>query len=437
MTTRTFLACAAAGVAVLAISGAAAAGAEAAPDGAIASPEAGWPQWRGPRRDAVSDETGLLEAWPEGGPRLLWTASGLGRGWSSPIITGGRIYITGDVGGDLRLFALDLDGKKKWEAASGKAWDGPSPGARASCAYSAGRLYHMNAHGRIACFDAANGREVWAVDMLDRFAGRPITWGISECVLVDGPRVIVTPGGDKAFMAALDAKTGATVWASKPLDDPKTQRTGYASPILLRLGGRRVLVNLALRGIVCVDADKGVLYDLYPKRSKYDASCATPVFYRGGIFHSLPSTSGSVLLRLAAGAEGVRFEKAWESPMDNLSGGVVPHEGFFYGSGEDRPGWVCIDARTGEQKYVSKDLEQGAVVYGDGRLYCLGEKGHMTLVRPGPQKFDILSRFSLTDGKQADVWAHPVILDRRLYLRYHDNLYCYDIRRPDAAAAKL
>lgn len=422
------------GLAVPGACGAEAAGAGAQADGLIASPEAGWPQWRGPRRDGVSLETGLLQAWPEGGPRLLWTASGLGRGWSSPIITGGRIYITGEVGNDLRVFALDLEGKKVWEAANGAAWKGPHPGARATCAYSAGRLYHMNAHGRVACLDAADGRQVWAADVLERFAGRPLTWGLSECLLVDGPRVIVTPGGDKAYMAALDAKTGATVWASPPLDDPKTQRTGYASPILVRLGGRRLLVNVALRGLACVDADKGTLYDFHPKRSKYDASCATPAYYQGGVLHSLPSASGSVFLRLLSRPEGVRFEKVWESPMDNLSGGVVPHDGFFYGSGEDRTGWVCIDARTGEQMYESKDLAQSAVACADGRLYCLGEKGTMALVRPDPRKFDLVSRFSLTDGKQADAWAHPVILDGRLYLRYHERLYCYDIRRPPEAA---
>ncbi|MBE3070378.1 MAG: PQQ-like beta-propeller repeat protein, partial [Planctomycetes bacterium] len=188
MTTRAFLTCAAAcvaaamGLATPAACGAeAAAGAEgAAADGLIASPEAGWPQWRGPRRDGVSLETGLLQAWPEGGPRLLWTASGLGRGWSSPIITGGRIYITGEVGDDLRIFALDLEGKKVWDVANGAAWKDPHPGARATCAYSDGRLYHMNAHGRVACLDAADGREVWAADVLERFAGRQLTWALSE-----------------------------------------------------------------------------------------------------------------------------------------------------------------------------------------------------------------------------------------------------------------
>lgn len=404
-------------------------GAEADADGLIASPEPGWPQWRGPRRDGISDEKGLLQEWPEGGPPLLWKASGLGRGWSSPIITRGTIYITGDVGDELRIFALDLEGKPRWQAKNGRAWKGSHPGARASCAVSGGRLYHMNAHGRIACLEADSGREVWTAGVLERFEGKNLTWAISECVLVDGSNVIVTPGGRKAFMAALDKKTGRTVWAGDPLPDPDTERTGYASPILFRHGGRRLLANLSLRSLVCVDADTGKVLWTFPMRTKHDASCSTPVYYEGNLFYALPTKAGGVMLRLATDG-GARPEQVWACRMDNLSGGVIARDGFLYGSGEDNPGWYCLDARTGEEKYNSKELAQGSLIWADGRLYCLGERGEMALVKPGPEGFHIVSRFRLTDGKDPDAWAHPVVLDGRLYLRYHDNLYCYDVRRP-------
>jgi outer membrane protein assembly factor BamB len=179
--------------------------------GLVASPEADWPQWRGKYRDGISDETGLLQSWPEGGPRLLWKTSGLGKGWSSPIIVGGTIYITGDVGDACTVFAFDLDGKPRWQAANGAAWRGSYPGARAACAYSEGRLYHMNAHGRVACLEAATGKELWAVNVLETFEAKNITWAMAECLLVDGPRLVVTPGGKKAMMAALDKITGKTV----------------------------------------------------------------------------------------------------------------------------------------------------------------------------------------------------------------------------------
>ena len=134
---------------------------------AVASKEPGWPQFRGPRRDGVSEETGLLRSWPEGGPRLIWSVSGLGRGYSSPVVVSGRgasgaeaggvLYVTGDVGDDLVISAFDLDGKLRWRRTNGRAWKGPWPGARASCTYQGGRLYHMNAHGRAVCLDVARG----------------------------------------------------------------------------------------------------------------------------------------------------------------------------------------------------------------------------------------------------------------------------------------
>jgi len=149
-------------------------------DGLIASPEPDWPQWRGPRRDGISPEKGLLAAWPDDGLRPLWKVDGLGTGWSSPIVVGRRLFLTGDVDDDLVIFAFDTDGKPVWQANNGKAWQGSFPGSRACCAFSEGRLYHLNAHGRIACLDAATGRELWADNILRRFDGKNITWAISE-----------------------------------------------------------------------------------------------------------------------------------------------------------------------------------------------------------------------------------------------------------------
>ena len=157
-----------------------AARAVAAADGLIASPEPGWPQWRGPRRDGISEEKGLLGSWPEGGPKLLWKVDGLGKGWSSPVVAGGRLYVTGDVHDDLVVFAFDTGGAMQWRSENGKAWKRSFPGARAPCALSEGRLYHLNAHGRLACLEAASGKELWAFNILERFDGKNITWALSE-----------------------------------------------------------------------------------------------------------------------------------------------------------------------------------------------------------------------------------------------------------------
>ena len=410
----------------------------------IASPEPGWPQWRGPRRDGICDETGLLQQWPEAGPRLLWKASGLGRGYSAPIIVGERIYLTGDVGEELHVMALDLQGQHIRRAKNGLSWNGPYPGARSSCTFSDGHLYHLNAHGRVACLNAATGAEVWAVNVLQQFGGKTITWGLSECLLVDGPRVIVTPGGTKALMVALDKLTGATVWATEPLrlgqtGNPaherlaapagETDNCSYASPILLELGGRRQIVNCSLRHAFGVDADTGQLLWTRPFPTSHSVIAATPTLVGNAVFITAPDTDSGKLFRLPAERSPVHIETLWTTSLDTCHGCLVCLDGALYGSWYRRAkGWACVDAQTGSVRYTTRDLAMGSVLYADRRLYCLSQEGEMALIKPTPQSFEFTGRFRLVAERASDAWTHPVILDRKLYLRYHDSLSCYDIQ---------
>ncbi len=431
----------------------------------VASKEPGWPQWRGPRRDGISDEKGLLQEWPEGGPKLLWTADGLGRGWSSPIIVKDTLYITGDVGDDLVIFALDLEGKPKWRAKNGRSWKGSYQGARGSCTYDEGRLYHINAHNRIACLDASEGRELWAVDLMARFEGRNITWAIAHHPLIDGSRVIVTPGGKKALMAALDKTTGETVWATEPLLFERTVRPGggdlkeprqeadapgYSSPALFELGGRRHIVSCSARHAFGVDADTGKLLWTSPMPTRWEVIANTPTLYRDCVFVTAPDfhgDQGGRLLRIVveptvggasvpregpvggASVPRVRTEEVWTSDMDTCHGGIIALGDVLWGSWYRRFNGVgCIDALTGKTLHRTNDLSMGSMLWADGRLYYLAQSGTMALLNPDPKDFRIVSRFSFADGKRNDVWAHPVLLDGRLYLRYHDRLACYDVK---------
>ena len=417
----------------------------------VASREPGWPQFRGPRRDGVSDETGLLQAWPEGGPKLLWKVSGLGRGYSSPIITRGTLYITGDVGADLVIFAFDLDGKLKWKTTNGQAWRKQWPGSRASCTFDDGRLYHMNAHGRAACLDPADGREIWAVDVLERFGAKNIQWGISECLLIDGDRLLVTPGGPKALMAALDKRTGETVWAGEPLrfqrahrfggkkleqPAPDTDKAGYAPPILFELGGRRLIAGCSARHLFCVDADTGKLLWTHLAWARWEVIGAIPLLWRDALFFTVPDTYGGRLFRVHASKDSVRLEELWETPVDNCHGALVAVGDRLYGSGYRRfRHWACIDLATGKTLYSKSDLLKGSVLYADGRLYPLAEDGLMALLEPTAAGFETVGQFRFAQAPEGskrhprDVWPHPVICDGRLYLRYHDTLCCYDIRK--------
>jgi len=395
-------------------------------DGLITSEEQGWPQWRGRRRDGISDEKGLLSTWPASGPKLLWKVEGLGTGWSSPIVVGERLYITGDVGNDLVVFSFDRSGTEQWRAKNGKAWKGPYPGARACCVFSEGRLYHLNAHGRLACLDAGSGKELWAIDILERFSARNITWALSECLLVDGARVIVTPGGKKALMAALDKRNGQTVWTTEPLGE---DRTSHCSPILFRYAGRRVITNCSSAHGFGVDADTGKLLWTVPLRNPHGVNVATPVYGSGRVFYVTPYAELGRLYRLSADGQGVAAEHLWTSPLDTVTGGAVLVDGTLFASGYKKSKWwFGVDWQTGKTKYELTDLTTGATIYADGRLYCLDESGTVALLKPGSESLDVVGRFRLVQRRVRDAWAHPVLHDGRFYLRYHDTLWCYDVK---------
>jgi outer membrane protein assembly factor BamB len=406
-----------------------------AADGPIASPENGWPQWRGPRRDGISDEKGLLAAWPAEGPKLLWKAGELGRGWSSPVIVGDSIFITGDAAGEMNIFCLDLSGKLKWKSVNGAGWQTSYPGARATCAYSEGVLYHMNASGRLAAFDPASGQEKWNVNVLKRFESANNNWGLAEGVLIDGPRIIVTPGGPKAMVAALDKKTGDTIWASEPIPGDKA---AYAPPVLFQLNGRRLIAGCSSKHGFGVDAENGKLLWSIPVANTWGATCCTPIYGDGCVFYGAPDGPLGLLVKLNITKDSAAADVAWHTPVDPLNGSGIFRDGVLYANGCKKSRSLhCLDWKTGESRYEVKfstalnSHATGALLWADGHLYCLFENGIMCLFKPGVDKFETAGQFQFVDsGKAADAWSHPVVLNSRLYLRYHETLYCYDVKQP-------
>jgi len=392
----------------------------------IACQTPGWAQWRGPRRDGISDEKDLLQAWPEGGPKLLWTAEGIGSGYSSPIVAAGSVFLAGDVGNGLRVFAVSLDGTVRWQARNGARWVKPFPGSRAACCYDDGRVYHMNAHGRLACLRADDGKEVWAVEVLKQYRARNIVWGISECVLVDGPRVIVTPAGSKALMAALDKKTGKPIWACPPLDQ---EMADYSSPILAELDGKRQIITCGLRHAFGVEAETGTLLWKFRHHIPSAMVSTTPGFLGDSITVSNCSRREYAFYRVRIDTAGGGGEKVWSSPIRTTHEAVLCVGGRVYGSSEAKPkGYICFDAKTGKQLHVEPSLAGSASIHADGRIYCLTSRGIVALLKPTEAGFEIVGRFQLPGGRK-NVWAYPAVCDGRLYLRNEDKLYCYDIRR--------
>ena len=397
-------------------------------DGLIASPEPGWPQWRGPRRDGISDEKGLLDVWPADGPKLLWTVNDLGKGWSSPIVVGERLFITGDVGDELLIYCFDTDGQLVWKARNGKSWTGSFPGARGCCVFSGGRIYNLNAHGSLACLDASDGNELWAFNVLERFDAKNIPWALGECLLVDGPRLIVSPGGKKAQVAALDKTSGETVWTAAPLDD---DIAAHASPILFHFAGRRVLAHCSSAHGLGIDADTGKLLWSVPLKNRFGTNVSTHIYGWGRVFYVTPYTELGRAYRLVAGDRGIEAEHIWTNPLDTVTGSGLLIGRKLFAAGYRKPKhWCLVDWQSGETLQEIKELSTGSAIMADGRVYCLDERGNVALLEPTSNSMKIVSRFRLPiDGKRVgDAWAHPVLCDGRLYLRYHDKLWCYDVK---------
>jgi len=385
-----------------------------------------WPQFHGPRRDNKSEETGLLEQWPEGGPKLLWTAKGIGHGFSTVAIADGRVYTTGNIAKQTVITALGLDGKKLWAVANGPAWRREVPGARGTPTIDGGRLYHENADGDVVCLDAKTGKEVWGLNILKKFRGRNIRWALAESLLVDGDRVICTPGGEAAGLVALDKASGETVWVCTGTHD----KPGYCSPIIVDCQGLRQIVTLMAKSVVGVHAATGKLLWRVPHETRYDENISTPVFHNGCIAVSTQYT-GARLLRLRVDGQRATAEEVWAAKApDNQHGGLLLVDGCLYGScrQEARGPWVCLDFATGERLWKARGIGRASATCADGRLYLLNHGRTVALVEPSAKAFRLVSQFHIPSGGRGPSWAHPVVCGGCLYIRHGDFLYCYDVK---------
>lgn len=392
-----------------------------------------WPQFRGPNRDGKSAETGLLKMWPEAGPRLLRTLSGVGEGYSSPSIAGGRIYITGKVGGDLKIFCFDLSGKKIWEKTHGPAWTDAQkyPGARAVPTLNGDTLYLLSGRGRLAAYRTNNGEQVWQVELVEQLGGRVPVWAYAESVLIVGDKLICTPGGEQTgTFAALDKRTGRVLWQSKEV----TERAEYASPILIEYNHVRQIVNMTRGGLIAVSPENGKLIWRYNRPANrtttehFTANCGSPVYADGHVFEATGFQGrGGGVVALRPKAAGIEVEPVWDSTKPNCEqGGYVLVDGHIYAN--HGVGWICMELKTGKERWFDRGPGKGTTVYADGMLYCLGEKGMMGLLEANPAAFKMVSTFQLPSG-EGRCWTPPVISDGKLYLRWSDNLYVYDIRK--------
>ncbi len=387
-----------------------------------------WPQFRGPDRTDVSQETGLLQSWPEGGPTRLWLFEDAGIGYSGPSIVGNRLFIMGARDDRELLLCLDVEkGAELWSAEIGPIYrNGWGDGPRGTPTVDGQVVYALGAQGNLICAQIADGTIVWRTSMRD-FGGRTPRWGYCESVLVDGEKLVCTPGSRDGAILALDKKTGEKIWQSAEFTDGAE----YASIIPFDHNGARQYVQLTMQHVAGVSADDGKLL----WQSSFPGSTAvvpTPIFHDGHVYVTAGYGAGCKLVKL--GDDNRATEVYSSKNMQNHHGGVLLLGEHLYGY-SDRAGWICQDFKTGDIVWSERSkLGKGGLTCADGMLYCMSERdGTVVLIDASPEGWQEHGRFKLdpqTDvrSSRGAIWTHPVVVNGRLFLRDQDLLSCYDVK---------
>jgi len=398
-----------------------------------------WPAWRGPNRDGLSKESGLLTSWPEDGPKLLWKIDGLGDGFSTPSVAGDRIFLMGTKGaGDAKgkgkdeyLVALrESDGMRLWETLVGKMTGG-HPGPRSTPTVDGDRLYVMSSDGKLLCADVATGKPHWTKDLRAELGGKAGGWAYTESPLIDGDTLICTPGGERATLAALDKHTGAIRWLGPVVALEAEKRpyhtAGYSSVVAANILGMRQYVQFLSGGVVGLEAKTGKLLWHYDKPANTTANISTPLWQGNRVFAASGyGTGGGQVEIVKKGDEFEAVEKYFLKNMQNHHGGMILLDGHFYGTNGKE--LLCVEWLTGKIAWQNRSVGKGSVAYADGHLYVRSEKGPVALVEATPAVYSEKGRFEQPDRSEKNAWAHPLVVGGRLYLRDWDVLLCYDVK---------
>ncbi|MDP4289962.1 MAG: PQQ-binding-like beta-propeller repeat protein [Bacteroidota bacterium] len=379
-------------------------------------------KWRGPQANGIYPDKGLLKVWPADGPQVLWTFDGLGQGFSTPVFTRDYIYVSGMSVDTGFIYKLTYAGKLVWRKTYGTEFKKQWPGTRACPVIVGDKLYILSGTGHLCCMSSVDGKPIWSKEIFSDFDGRQITWAVNETVVVDGDKLYCTPGGMKNGVVALNRNTGALIWSCEAMSN----KSGYSTPLLIDLPKRKLLVTMMAENIVGIDRETGKMLWNYGWTNQYAVHANTPLYYDKGLFCF--SGYGQGCIKFSLSDDG-NITKEWANKnMDSKIGGAVLVNGYIYGSGDmANPAWQCVDWKTGEEKYASKEIGKGNVIYADGMLYCYSDKGELALAEANPAGFKVVSKTKVTQGTEYH-WAHLAINNGVLYLRHGNTLIAYKIK---------
>lgn len=394
---------------------------------------ADWPQWRGPHRDGISRDTGLLQSWPEGGPKLRWKRTDIGPGYSSPAVVAGRVYI--QTTQDQDEYALCLDeqtGRDIWKAPIGKVGinRGPNyPGTRSSPTVSGDAVFCLASAGQLTCL-GTDGRLRWQKDLVKEFGGRVGTeqqsWAYSESVLVDGDAVICTPGGSEAVVIALNKANGDVIWKAAVAGGDSAE---YASPMPLEVGGVKQYVTFLRKGVIAVEARTGKVLWRYARTVDPGANILTPVVHQDKVFTAGSRTGGGLVQVQVSGDKVEAREVYFDKALGSSIGGAIHVDGHLYGATAGL-GLYCVEFATGKLRWNEKTVGNASLCYADGRIYARShQSGDVFLVEANPREYVQHGRLKQPDRTKTPAWPHPVVANGGLYLRDMNVLVCFDVRK--------
>jgi len=395
-----------------------------------AQKQTNYSDWRGPDRNGIYPEKGLLQEWPEGGPKLLWSVDGLGYGHSSVTVIDNRVFVTGvkdTIASMGTLFAFDVQGNKLYEKEYGKDFSLNFHGTRSTPVVVDDRIYIESGMGAIYCLNIENGEELWSKDFIEDFgADSVIQFGNSESVLIDGDQLICVPGAKENNVVALNRFNGEKIWSCPGEGEIAT----YNSPILITHNGLKLVIAMTSNSVMGIDAQTGEKYWRVEQIQQNKIHANTPLYNDGKILvvtAGREKKSGMVQLQLSEDCKSV--SEVWRNnKFVNLMGGLIQIDTCLYGSSYLKNDWQVINWNTGETLVQNKELGGGSVIFADNRFYCYAERdGEVALAEASPEKFEILSRFSVPMGTN-EHWAHLVIHNGVLYVRHGDSLMAYDIK---------
>lgn len=389
-------------------------------------------EWRGSNRSGIYPEQNLLKSWPENGPQLLLELNDVGNGYSSPVVYKNTIYVTGRKDTLDVISAYGMNGKKKWETPYGRAWARTYPETRCTPTIENDRIYLISGLGEVVCVEAGSGKIMWTVDANKIYNGEPHRWGVAESPAVSDKAVFYVTGGDETTVVALDKTNGKLLWKTKSLGGARA----YASSLLIEKAGMQILLAQTANDLIGINIENGEILWTYNLIQYHiiqqgkGANTNTPLVYKNEIFVTSGYDHAAVMLTLSGDGHSVKLK--WINPdFDSHMGGAVKIGNHIFGSNwknNSSGNWVCVDWETGKTMYDTHWHNKGSIISADGMLYCYEEKsGNLALVKPDPEKFEIVSSFKIEKGIGPH-WTHPAIFDGKLYVRHGEYLAVYNLK---------